>query len=547
MNLKKSKLTETIVAVMIMCLVLFAVAQAGINKLMGVNIVNGFGLHLIANGDADTMRVNTTALVDSFLATWDVDQTLYGIITFNQAIVLPDGSIPDADLSANVSLLGQTISASEMADGDHGAFTYTSGVAALDADVVTATEILLSISPSWTGAHDFGGATSIEIPNGTSPTVNAAGEIAIDTDADGNYIDQGWFTFHDGTQQMYCPAFDAIGTPSDNDIIAYDAGTDKWVIEAQSAGGGTPGGSDTQIQYNDNGSFGGITGFIWDDTNIEVADDVNLAFGTDTDWKIEYDEGVDDQFLFVTTNTAAINVTDPMFEILVGTTPTADQQVFGIAKGTQISNTPLLTVDEDGDIDYAGQLNLNAGTVDALNEVTANLLDSTVLKDGSISEADIKNRPKRKFMGREPAIGEAVDDSMNMLYPMQVGNYEWVELHWNSSAQDDQVDTVYFVFAIPGICSGVDTVAVGVKTTGTGTGDASVKIVVYKRAEMGAAKTDIDSLDAFNTSGSFSHKTITGFTTNADSYDIVGAMFIITADPDDSVWISLPMITWTGN
>lgn len=36
----------------------------------------------------------------------------------------------------------------------------------------------------WTGAQDFGGATSVEIPNGASPTVDAAGEIAIDTTSD---------------------------------------------------------------------------------------------------------------------------------------------------------------------------------------------------------------------------------------------------------------------------------------------------------------------------------------------------------------------------
>lgn len=33
----------------------------------------------------------------------------------------------------------------------------------------------------WTGAHDFGGATSVEIPNGTGPTVDATGELAWDT------------------------------------------------------------------------------------------------------------------------------------------------------------------------------------------------------------------------------------------------------------------------------------------------------------------------------------------------------------------------------
>lgn len=34
---------------------------------------------------------------------------------------------------------------------------------------------------AWTGSHDFGGATFLEIPNGTAPTANDPGEIAHDT------------------------------------------------------------------------------------------------------------------------------------------------------------------------------------------------------------------------------------------------------------------------------------------------------------------------------------------------------------------------------
>jgi len=40
-------------------------------------------------------------------------------------------------------------------------------------------------SPSFTGAIDAGGATSLEIPNGTDPDVNASGEISLDTNGAG--------------------------------------------------------------------------------------------------------------------------------------------------------------------------------------------------------------------------------------------------------------------------------------------------------------------------------------------------------------------------
>ncbi|OGI88134.1 hypothetical protein A2995_00140 [Candidatus Nomurabacteria bacterium RIFCSPLOWO2_01_FULL_33_24] len=110
--------------------------------------------------------------------------------------------------------------------------TNGSGTITLDVD----DSFILNTGDIGTGVFDFGGATSIEIVNGTGPTVDTTGEIAIDTNADGNYIDQGWLTYYDGTQIMFVPAFDAIGTPSENDVITYDATNDKWVIEAQSGG-----------------------------------------------------------------------------------------------------------------------------------------------------------------------------------------------------------------------------------------------------------------------------------------------------------------------
>ena len=46
-------------------------------------------------------------------------------------------------------------------------------------------------------------------------------------------------------------------------------------------GGGTPGGSDTQVQFNDGGAFGGSADLIWDDTAkvLEVGGDIDLDDG----------------------------------------------------------------------------------------------------------------------------------------------------------------------------------------------------------------------------------------------------------------------------
>lgn len=89
---------------------------------------------------------------------------------------------------------------------------------------------------------------------------------------------------------------------------------------------------------------------------FSMKDDMTLIMGTNSDWTVEYDEGVDNQLLFLTANTVAVATTDPMFEILVGAVPTADQEVFGVGKGTQASNTSLFNVDEDGDVALTGNI-----------------------------------------------------------------------------------------------------------------------------------------------------------------------------------------------
>ena len=54
------------------------------------------------------------------------------------------------------------------------------------------------------------------------------------------------------------------------------------------------GGSDTQLQYNDGGSLAGISTFTFDDTDLKVADDVKIKFGTGNESHIHYREAVDD-------------------------------------------------------------------------------------------------------------------------------------------------------------------------------------------------------------------------------------------------------------
>lgn len=67
------------------------------------------------------------------------------------------------------------------------------------------------------------------------------------------------------------------GAATDGQVLTADGlGNAAW--EDASGGSGTPGGSDTQIQYNNAGAFGGIAPFTWDGTNLLIATTTPLRF-----------------------------------------------------------------------------------------------------------------------------------------------------------------------------------------------------------------------------------------------------------------------------
>jgi hypothetical protein len=72
---------------------------------------------------------------------------------------------------------------------------------------------------------------------------------------------------------------DLTPPPNDGDALVYDSATDSWI---PGAAGATPGGSDTQIQFNDGGTaLGGDADLTWNKTTnvMTVAGDVNLNDG----------------------------------------------------------------------------------------------------------------------------------------------------------------------------------------------------------------------------------------------------------------------------
>ena len=175
---------------------------------------------------------------------------------------------------------------------------------------------------------------------GTTPAINIASSLALTT-------------YADITMTGTTPTLTVGDAGNEDNMVVFDGVVDFAVgVDATAAVFEIDNGSDLDatcaisIDANENVTF--------PSGNVNIVDDKNLVFGTDSNWAIQYDEGVDDQLIFLTAGTTATATTDPLFEIIVGATPTADQQVFGVSKGTQASNTALLVLDEDGDMVVTG-------------------------------------------------------------------------------------------------------------------------------------------------------------------------------------------------
>ncbi len=241
-------------------------------------------------------------------------------------------------------------------------------------------------------------------------------------------------------QMLFTPVGAIVGTVEGT--VYYDSDTDKLFLRNAStlvdltAGAGSPAGADTQMQYNDSGSFGAITTIIWDDTNLEFANDQSAAFGTEADWTVNFDDSVDDQLLWLTAATTAGAITDPLFEIIVGTTPTADQEVFGVAKGTQVSNTALLTLDEDGDMTIAGnfyQMAIASAASGNVN-ITINAAGTGTMTIGGISTGLIS------IPNANLDIGDAATDKLSVV----------AEVDTNLTLDDDTTDSPALILSDAG-------------------------------------------------------------------------------------------------
>ena len=90
------------------------------------------------------------------------------------------------------------------------------------------------------------------------PSVNGSGVLLVGEAAGGSNTD----VTVTGSSVLSTADLTGVG----NVTVTLDGNTVK--ISGASAGGGTPAGSDKQIQFNDGGSFGASANFTWDDNGL---------------------------------------------------------------------------------------------------------------------------------------------------------------------------------------------------------------------------------------------------------------------------------------
>lgn len=283
----------------------------------------------------------------------------------------------------------------------------------------------------WSGVHDFGGATSVEIPNGTSGTTDATGEVYLDTNGDGgtNFSGNVVQIFNGSANKYLFPMDLPDAGTEDNYIIKYDATgkTVQWEVDSGAGGGISNVVEDTTPQLGGNldvntfsvvsTSNGDInllpngTGFVgigtsaptvmldvngaakfagsgnsyFENQNVGIGTstpaallhlaataDPNIVFDTGaTDWYIGLDDSDNDQLIIgtgQTVGTAGALYFGTGGNIGVGTTnPSSKLVVNGSVRFSDLTNCDTIDTDANGV--------LSCGTDASGSGGTANILD----------------------------------------------------------------------------------------------------------------------------------------------------------------------------
>ena len=218
---------------------------------------------LVDEDDALQVKYDTEAFSEGAsgltLAAAAIDGGLAGDIqdsTITTADISPSAAIPYSKLSFSENIVTGDIAANTVAGGD----------------------ISLTL--------DLGGHTSLEIPNGATPTTDAFGELAGDNDAWAG--SRGAPQFYDGTANTYLIGVLASDTPNDGQVPKWNTGgTITWEDDVSGGGGGG------DFRVRDNGAQISTTPQALDFGAALDADDSALADSVNIELLLDFDSGLE--------------------------------------------------------------------------------------------------------------------------------------------------------------------------------------------------------------------------------------------------------------
>lgn len=324
--------------------------------------------------DLNELTTETTIAAGDFISMVDITDSGSGKITFanlestishdNIAGVSSDDHHAQSHTVASHSDTTATGAELEtLTDGSDADALHVHSGASLNDDI-----FLLNNGDIGTGVYDFGGADSFEIPNSATPTVNAAGEIAIDT----TITDHTALIRYYGAEELIVIAvptdkFNAV----DGNVIAYNATNNEFEMTTAAGGGDVTG--DTASADKELVRFNGTSGkaiespvtdlatttaTLSDNADLTLYDAVNdgnpvIAFGSSATERLQI--------------TASYASGGQSLEFVEFDTPTASATADRGEYRFKVDATLVATID-DGGLEIKASGSLSFGAVDILTD-----------------------------------------------------------------------------------------------------------------------------------------------------------------------------------
>jgi trimeric autotransporter adhesin len=231
-----------------------------------------------------TLLVSTD--IGSTVQGYDADTAKYDDVTANFTGTLQNGGsnvLVDTDIGTNVQAYdAQLADVAGLTPAD-GAFIVGDGANFVAESGATArTSLGLgSIATQAANSVDIDGGAVDGVTLGTNSAVTEAqidnvninGNAIVSSDTDGDLS-----LTPNGTGDLILDGLKWPQADGTADYVLKTDGSGQLSWTEQTGGGGTPGGSDTQIQYNSGGSFAGASGLVTDGSNLTLNAQGDLRF-----------------------------------------------------------------------------------------------------------------------------------------------------------------------------------------------------------------------------------------------------------------------------